>query len=89
MNGNAYLDPEEVDTHDIANMGIKSLIDGDDIFINSTKSDFVAVEDDNSIGDFESTSSRFTLNKTPNFFEFDKYTFRNFFTKESSDTNQV
>ena len=72
--GNVPLDPEEVETQEIIDMGIHWKVDCDDMSFNTTGSSFIVVEDDFCIGSFLSKCRKLSFNNVPDFFAYEKKT---------------
>ena len=83
------MDPKAIETEAIISMELKWLIDCDSISICATRSSFLEVEDDVSIGFFTTRSNRASFNETPEVrdFEIDKRS--DFYSNESSASIQI
>ena len=84
--GNTPLNLDGIATQVIVDVRINWLIDRDNISTGMTGSNFIAVDDDHSIGSFVSSTSRVSFNTTSEVRDFAKYQCSNFSFKETSVT---
>ena len=70
-------------------MGFKQRIDCENMSLGTTRSDFIAVEDYISSGDFVSKARMVSFNNVPEVFKFEKNSNSNFHLSDLSNVDQV
>ena len=75
-NSDVPLDLEEVEIQAIVDTEVQWLEDCDNMLLRMTGSNFVEIEDDFSVGSFNSSASKVSFDKVPNVFAYDKNKYR-------------